>query len=260
MVTRKSRSPLKAKPLRNPGQSVAEFRHRLFEEKLEEPAIWAIGLLVLAIQEIVGWYWDLPRHPVVFGVMALIALAFLIWRIRTVKPKMRNLAQAVEGEMAVGQFLENLRAIGYKVFHDIPGEGFNVDHVIIGPAGAFTVETKTWSLPPNSRAEISFDGEKLLRAGLKPDRDPVAQARAQISWLRELLEESTGRTFPVRGIILIPGWYVTQGEVANRELWVLNPKRLLKFLRREPERLPPEDVSLASSHLGRYIRSLPATA
>jgi hypothetical protein len=76
---------LKANPLRIPGQPAGEFRHRLFGERLEEPMIWAIGMLVLAIQEIVGWYWDQPRHPILYGVMAPIALSFLIWRVRTVK-------------------------------------------------------------------------------------------------------------------------------------------------------------------------------
>jgi hypothetical protein len=45
------------------------------------------------------------------------------------------------------------------------GEGFNVDHVIIGPAGAFTIETKTWSKPKRGSPTISFDGETLRAAG-----------------------------------------------------------------------------------------------
>ena len=43
--------------------------------------------------------------------------------------------------------LEDLRAQGYAVFHDIPGDGFNVDHALIGPAGIFAIETKTRAKP-----------------------------------------------------------------------------------------------------------------
>jgi hypothetical protein len=58
---------------------------------------------------------------------------------------MRTLRQGIEGEKAVGQFLERLREQRYQVFHDLVGDGFNVDHVLIGPAGVFTIETKTSS-------------------------------------------------------------------------------------------------------------------
>lgn len=38
----------------------------------------------------------------------------------------------MEGERAVGQFLEQLREQGFHVFHDVVGTGFNVDHVLVG--------------------------------------------------------------------------------------------------------------------------------
>jgi hypothetical protein len=44
----------------------------------------------------------------------------------------------------VGQYLETLRARGYRVLHDLIGDGFNVDHALIGPDSIFTVETKTY--------------------------------------------------------------------------------------------------------------------
>ena len=40
-----------------------------------------------------------------------------------------------------------------------------IDHVIIGPAGIFTIETKTWSKPVRGEARIVFDGEKLTAGG-----------------------------------------------------------------------------------------------
>jgi len=68
---------------------------------------------------------------------------------------------------------------------------------LIGPAGVFTIETKTWSKPVRGTATITFDGEELKCGSNKPDRDPVIQALAQSSWMRELLKESTGKTFHV---------------------------------------------------------------
>jgi hypothetical protein len=159
-----------------------------------------------------------------------------------------------DGEKAVGQFLESLRERGYRVFHDVVGGNFNLDHVLIGPAGVFTVETKTHS-KPSGDARITFDGETIRVGGFEPDRDPVIQARAQVSWLRELLSESTGRRFDVRGVIVYPGWYVNEGDAKQNPVWVLAPRRLVTFLDHEPRRLSQEDIHLASFHLSRFVRT-----
>lgn len=102
----------------------------------------------------------------------------------------------MDGEKAVGQFLEALRKQGCRIFHDIVGNGFNIDHVVIGPLGVFTVETKTFSKPVRGRATAGCDGERILFNRLEPDRNPITQARVARIWLRELLLENTARKFP----------------------------------------------------------------
>ena len=85
----------------------------------------------------------------------------------------------------------------------------------IGPAGIFTVETKTHSKPIGD-ARIVFDGEAIRIGGFELDRDPVIQAKAQASWLRELLTESTGRKCDVKSAIvfsrLVRGLYRSEGK------------------------------------------------
>lgn len=135
------------------------------------------------------------------------------------------------------------------------GDGFNVDHVLIGPGGIFTIETKTWSKPSRGEAKVYFDGEKLRAGTLEPDRNPVIQARAQAGWMRDLLAESTARKFEVHPVILFPGWFIDSAPGSLQQVWVLNPKALVEFLAREPERLAEDDIKLASFHLSRFIRS-----
>jgi hypothetical protein len=188
-------------------------------------------------------------------VIAAASVAFTAWRFRQMVPEVRKLRQAMDGEKVVGQFLESFRERGYRVFHDLVGTGFNVDHVLIGPAGIFTIETKTWSKPIKGDARITFDGEAIRVGTIEPDRDPIIQATAQAAWLRELLAESTGKAFLVWPVIVFPGWFVEQTTQSKRRLWVLNPKALPAFLDNEPTRLADDDVKLASFHLSRFIRS-----
>jgi Nuclease-related domain len=176
-------------------------------------------------------------------------------------PSLASLAEASQPpashgrERAVGQFLERLRERGFDVFHDVIGRGFNVDHVLVGPAGVFTIETKTWSKPVSGKAQVNFDGEKITAGSFEPDRDPVVQAKAQAGWLKALLLESTGRKLDVRPVIVFPGWFVENASGSFKDIWVLEPKALPSFLSNEPSRLSREDVKLASFHLFRLIRS-----
>jgi hypothetical protein len=92
--------------------------------------------------------------------------------------------------------------------------------------------------------------------GYEPDRDIIGQAAARREQLRNILEESTGKRFPVRGVIVFPGWYVdTSGRAGQYEVWVLNPKVLPKFIENQQQTLTTEDVKLASYHLFHYIRA-----
>ncbi|KAL0630225.1 hypothetical protein Q9L58_010928, partial [Maublancomyces gigas] len=199
----KSRSPLKDKPLRQPGQSVAEEREDLVENNVGQPLTLAAFF----------------PNPVIYTGAALLCIAYAAIRIWRTIPKLRQLRLAKEGEQAVGQFLERLREQGFHVFHDVIGSGFNVDHVLVGPSGVFTVETKTWSKPLTGTARLSFDGETIRMGSLSPDRDPVIQAKAQAGWLKAILLESTGKTMDVRPVVVFPGWFVENAAGTFKDLW-----------------------------------------
>ena len=254
-MTANKRSPLKDRPLRNPGQSVDEQRFHLVYDKILTPFLIASLVCILAVIE--WWHYFRPAAPApkTYTLMALLGIGYCAFQVWRVWPQVRQLRLASEGEKAVGQYLERLREKGYQVFHDVIGEGFNLDHVVIGPAGVFTIETKTWSKPVRGNPKIVFDGQRILVAGHEPDRDPLVQAKAQASWLRELLHGSTGRQFNVRPVIVFPGWFIEQSPGTSKAIWVLEPKALPGFLSNEPALISSEDMNLASFHLSRFVRS-----
>jgi hypothetical protein len=249
-----TRSPLKDKPLRNPGQSVREQRFDLFYDKLLAPVLIVLICLFWTVSEWVRYLNPSPPNPWTATLVLVAVIGYAAWSIMRTFPKIKALRQAEDGEKAVGQLLENLRAKGYSVFHDLVGEDFNVDHVLIGPAGVFSIETKTWSKPKRGSPTIAFDGETLTAAGWEPDRNPIIQAKAQATWLQRLLSESTGKEFPVRPVVLFPGWYIEANPNSRKIVWVLEPKALAGFLAKLPEVMPAEDIKLASFHLSRFIR------
>jgi hypothetical protein len=250
-----SRSPIKDRPLRLPGQSVSEEQEELIEDAIAAPMLLALFMAILAGLEWWRQYTAMKPSPILFSIAALLVACYAALRIWRARPRLKNLRQALAGERVVGQFLERLREKGIHVFHDLVGDGFNVDHVLIGPSGIFTIETKTWSKPISGNPQIFFNGETIQIGGLSPERDPIIQAKAQASWLRSLLLESTGKRFEVHPVVVFPGWFITGTAGASKEVWVLEPKALPSFLDHEPTRLEAEDVKLASFHLSRFIRS-----
>ncbi|UWX04647.1 NERD domain-containing protein [Pseudoxanthomonas sp. NC8] len=87
------------------------------------------------------------------------------------------------------------RLIGPRciVAHDVPCEGFNIDHVVIAPRCVYAVETKSFRKPrgsdDNSHFKVSFDGA-ALRFPDFVDTNAIEQARRQAQWLARYLRES----------------------------------------------------------------------
>jgi Nuclease-related domain len=248
-----SQSPLKAKPLRLPGESVANEIDHWINGRVIETFIGAAVFCAISLMEWVGYLTHARRQPILFSVLAAGAIAFGTWRISRIRGRVRNLQLGRDGERVVGQFLERLREVGAQVFHDVPGEGFNLDHVVISPRGIYAIETKTFSKPWPS-ATILVDGDSLTVAGRVPDRDPIGQVTAAARWLESLLRESTGKRFAVRGVVVFPGWFVAQ-RGPRGSVWVLEPKMLPGFIEQEPAAIVPADVAMAAFHLSRYVRS-----
>jgi hypothetical protein len=140
--------------------------------------------------------------------------------------------------------------------HDIIGEGFNIDHLLVGPQGIFTIETKAWSKPLRGKTEIEYNGEQLLVAGLRPDRDPIIQAKAQAGWIKTLLKEMTGESYYVRPVVIYCGWFIKRNPPGLRpEVWVLNEKALPSFIAHENVVLSGEQIHSVKDSLSRYVRN-----
>ncbi len=251
------RSPLKDRSFRNPGQSLDEAIKRLVDADLSAVTFVAALCIAFAVYEWWRWYADVLPHPIIVSFFCGFFFLYCVFCLIQLKAQVKTLEMARDGEKAVGKYLERLRANGYQIFHNVIGQNFNIDHVIIGANGIFTVETRTYTKPFHGRANIHFDGDSITADGHKINRNPVIQSRAQAGWLSTQIQESTGRRYRVQPVVVFPGWLVTsRTDAAQRSgVWVLNPKALSKFIDNAPQTLSPEEIKLVSYHLSRYIRT-----
>ncbi|WP_333804144.1 nuclease-related domain-containing protein [Sulfurospirillum sp.] len=249
-----TKSPIEDKPLRYPAQSLDEKIDDLIGEKSFTYIIIPALFIMLAFGSWISYFGQTIPNPIIFTIMALLSIIWAIYQIIKFRKEIKSLKQGRDGEREVGMNLELLREQGFKVYHDIVAKDFNLDHILIGTQGIFVIETKTYSKPLKGECRIIYDGEKLSYNGTFESDKPIIQAKAGAHWLKNQLRASTGKDFNVQPIVVFPGWF-TESKVPQKDIWILNPKGLDKFMRNSKVSLNIEDIALITNRIEIYIRN-----
>jgi hypothetical protein len=101
--------------------------------------------------------------------------------------------RGAEGERDTSDELRKLRSSGWHVIDDVRFERWNVDHVLVGPAGVFAIETKWTSTPEQARRRRGRHTEY------------VRQARSGAREIRLVLKSKLHRTYDVRPAVAVWG-------------------------------------------------------
>ncbi|MFF1906833.1 nuclease-related domain-containing protein [Kitasatospora sp. NPDC058218] len=164
--------------------------------------------------------------------------------------------RGLEGEQIVGTRLEPLKALGWKVLHGVPlPSGSDIDHVVIGPPGVFTVNSKHH---PGATVWVGDRIVKVNRNGFPY----VENSEYEASRTATLLSEWCGFDVPVHPVIAFVGAQkITLG--AAPEVTVIDGERIASILPARPAALTPDRVDQIFrvarhrhvwSHLGRRAR------
>jgi len=206
---------------RTPGQYArATWRH------MRMRALVGLGVLATATA-LAGTSFGLQDWRYTVGEIGLLVTIFLI--IRYVLPLVERQDRGALAEEHVGGLLDELPEGRWRVIHDATLGRGNVDHIVIGPPGVFTIETKSHPGP--------------VRVSRLHGRT-VAQAQAQgraISWV-------TGSE--VEPLVVFSRAWVDRPGARRKGVRVLPARMLLGYLRRGRRRLSPSDVEAAHRALG----------
>lgn len=109
--------------------------------------------------------------------------------------------------------LNQLLAHGWRVFHDVPFEGFNIDHVAVGQTGIFAVETKTrrkWKdrATKNPAHIVRYDGRQFTWPSGATNGFGLEQAERNARTLGDWLTKATGEEVNCRPVLTLPGWWI----------------------------------------------------
>jgi hypothetical protein len=225
--------------LRGPGESMRDPMQDAAWDAAEYAALglFLVPLVFCVFPLKLVWEGELPGRETtaVYAGAAAFGLLCILARLARVLGRGRSLALGYEAERAVGQELDELRHLGYRVFHDVPAEGLeaHIDHIVVGPAGVFAVAARGRDADrPNGRDqawEVTYDGESLQFPGWK-ETLPLGQAMRQAEWLFEWIEEVIREPVAVRPILVLPGWSVKRTAVSG--IPVLAARRIQAYFQR----------------------------
>lgn len=202
--------------------------------------LWPLFLAVFVTGFSVALAFVLPTVAAVVFVLAVVAGA---WCLQRGLRRIERFFKGARGEERVSEILRGLPA-GYHVFNDFHAAGRRVDHVVIGPAGVFSVETKFW------RGRITVEDGYILLDGQLPDRNPIEQAQKEAAAVRAQLAK-LGWTGPVAAVLAFASDTFAATIAELQGVVVLNSSHLY-------ESFSTGRVALAPAELERLVRLVSA--
>lgn len=218
------RSPLHGKKLANlPGQQLLKRVNDHGDDLLLASIAMYISFpIMLLAWTILRVRWNEVRFGFSEGLYLLAGIAVFAYNLWAFARHSKARDQARDGlvaEQMTGQLLNRLIGPKCIVAHDLPCEGFNIDHIVIAPRAVYAIETKSFRKPrgssDDSHYKVTYDGEALRFPDWRDD-GPIKQARRQAQWLARYLRESLGRDIPVIPAVALPGWWIDKTDEAKR--------------------------------------------
>jgi hypothetical protein len=161
--------------------------------------------------------------------------------------------KGINGEECVYYELHKLPN-GYSVFQDvqIPNRIDNIDFVVLGPTGIFSIEVK------NVKGLISFDGKNLLADNkLLENKDVIQQVRDQYWGLHNHLQEKIGNNFVTPIVVFKKNYFQKEFgfDPVIEQIRVIHGKQLVNFIVNLPKQTFSNDLSPFEEQIRLMCRS-----
>jgi hypothetical protein len=163
--------------------------------------------------------------------VALLVSMFVISRY--VLPLVDRRDRGASAEEQVGGLLDGLAGDEWRVIHDASFGRGNVDHVLIGPAGVFTVETKSHPGP----VHVGRLHGQTIR---------------QVHGQRKAIENVTG--VQVEPLLVYSRAWVDRPLARRKGVRVLPARMLIGYLAKRRATLSPEEIDHAHRLLAEALR------
>ncbi|MBG0819122.1 nuclease-related domain-containing protein [Planomonospora sp. ID82291] len=214
----------------------ARYRRELAEGR--GPRVLLRVLLALLLAVPVGLLLDW-RAGLAVALAVVLVDAVRHWRTHEA---VRTWRRGALGERRTARRLQLLASLGYAVLHDraLPRGRANVDHLVIGPAGVFLIDSKQWRRPRT--------GGRRERT-VTPDDARSLLYETQI--VARTLSTAYGARVDVTPVLAIHGAHVPRRGLSVSGAYVLRPSLLSTWVLQQGQRLDSRAVARLQELAGR---------
>lgn len=207
------------------------------------------------------WYIYLASVQVNLFFVSLFSVAMLVlairgyFKIKKTRQALKRYRKGLEGERLVGETLNRLSNESTFVFHDIPGNSFNVDHIIVSTRGIFVIETKLFNREICN--EFIYDGSMIYRVMKNGRKFPCPKLLPQMDggarFIQQEIECRAEIRLPVIKVAILIGAYITYSE-NFKDYWLLNETAFVKVFNQQKEIFDGSVAKLVASHIREMVK------
>ena len=187
--------------------------------------IWELRIAVAVV--ILGVFWYLVSWKLGLTLAIVAIIADTIYRAR------KNYAGQIRltaAQRRTRRQLTKLGRAGYLAMHarPIPESQDQIDHLVVGPAGVFAIDSENW----DKRLAVRTKSGKQLWHGPNSKKDRLQHAQWEAQRAADLLSGAIGKPVIVRPAMAVYGPRIPWDVATIREVDVFSGPRLRKYLRR----------------------------
>ena len=134
--------------------------------------------------------------------LLLVLWNFFVKKCKSIETDRINFRKGVMGEAVIGYILESFPD-DYRVIHDLSTPFGNIDHIVIGPTGAYVIDAKNW------KGVVGADGNGELLLNGKPTQKPeIKNLTRRIMSIKEKINVLSALDPYVQGVFAFPSAYI----------------------------------------------------
>jgi len=259
--SKKGIAPSTAELYRVPGQSAAEKIDGLDGDIARQAALLIalvlfLGLIILCHLYVYKSAISALLIRIVLPAGSGLSVYILLKMLKLAKER-RKERLGYKDDIVVGRELDRLISEGNHVYHDVPAEDFNIDHVVVGRTGIFAVESGARLKPARTNrlddATVEYNGQILMFPS-GDDYRTIAQAERHASWISDWISGAVGIQVAARAIVALPGWFVKRTSAEG--ISVVNPEQFPSLFRHiKPRHLSDEMITRIVAEIEQRCRN-----
>jgi len=183
-----------------------------------------IAAIVMVVFSLVFRSWQIGLTLAVIAV-----IADTIYRSRRDYPR-TGTVRLTSAQRRTRRQLAKLGRTGYRAIHSnpIPDSEEQIDHLVVGPAGVFAIDSEDW----DRRLAVRTRNARQLWHGPFSKKDRLEHAQWEAQRAADLLSAALGKPVTVRAAMAVYGPRIPWDVATIREVDVFSGPRLRKYLRR----------------------------